>query len=129
MILLAISFFLSIFNIYISKHLFELDRCVINRGIAFGVSMKLIVFISIILLLVLIILGYINKGRIRYILFCIFLFGLSNLIVRLLLGGICDYISIPFLFFNIADLGIVLLSFYAGVCIIGINWEKNNREV
>ncbi len=115
MILLAISFFFSIFNIYISKHLFELDRCVINRGVAFGVSMKLIVFISIILLLVLIILGYINKGRIRYILFCIFLLGLSNLIVRLLLGGICDYINVLCISMNISDIFIVVFAILGGL--------------
>lgn len=125
MILLIISSLLSILNIFISKYFFGLDRCVINRGIAFGISMDLAVLISISLLIFLIILGYINIGRIRYIYFSIFLFGFSNLITRLFIGGICDYISLLFLSFNIADLGIVVLCIFGGIKVIDINGKKS----
>ena len=125
MILLLISSFLSILNIFISKYLFEINRCVMNRGIAFGIQIELTVFISIILLLILVTLGCLNKGIIKYLLFSIFLFGLSNLTFRLLLGGICDYIAIPLLSINIADLGIVILSIYTGIQVMGIKRGKN----
>lgn len=125
MILLIISSLFSILNIFISKYFFRLDRCVINRGIAFGISMDLAVLISISLLIFLIILGYINIGRIRYIYFSIFLFGFSNLITRLFIGGICDYISLLFLSFNIADLGIVVLCIFGGIKVIDINGKKS----
>lgn len=96
-----------------------------NRGVAFGVSIEWIVLISTVLLLILAILGYLNKGVLRYLLFSIFLFGLSNLVVRVLLGGICDYINIPLVRINIADLGIVLLSIFTGVLVLKIKGEKN----
>lgn len=125
MILLLISFSLSIFNIFLSKYLFTIDRCVINRGIAFGISIEYIFIISILFLIILIVLGYINKGIVRYILFSIFLFGLSNLITRLLLGGICDYLAMSFLTINIADLGVVVLSILAVIKIIVLDTHKS----
>lgn len=125
MILLLISFSFSIFNIFLSKYLFTIDRCVINRGIAFGISIEYIFIISILFLIILIVLGYINKGIVRYILFSIFLFGLSNLITRLLLGGICDYLAMSFLTINIADLGVVVLSILAVIKIIGLDIRKS----
>lgn len=125
MILLLISYFLSILNIFLSKYLFTIDRCVINRGIAFGISIQYIFIISILFLIILIVLGYINKGIVRYILFSIFLFGLSNLITRLLLGGICDYLAMSFLTINIADLGVVVLSILAVIKIIVLDTHKS----
>jgi len=125
MILLLISAFFSILNICISKYLFEIDECVLNRGIAFGISIGDTVLISIFLLLALVIFGYFNKGVIRYLLFSIFLFGLSNLVLRVLLGGVCDYIKVPLVRINIADLGIVVLSIYAGIKILAISSRKN----
>lgn len=125
MILLLISFSLSILNIFLSKYLFTIDRCVINRGIAFGISIEYIFIISILFLIILIVLGYINKGIVRYILFSIFLFGLSNLITRLLLGGICDYLAMSFLTINIADLGVVVLSILAVIKIIVLDTHKS----
>ncbi len=125
MILLLISFSLSILNIFLSKYLFSIDRCVINRGIAFGISIEYIFIISILFLIILIVLGYINKGIVRYILFSIFLFGLSNLITRLLLGGICDYLAMSFLTINIADLGVVVLSILAVIKIIVLDTHKS----
>jgi lipoprotein signal peptidase len=112
MILLIISFLLSILNIFFSKYFFELNKCVINKGVAFGISIEYVFVISIFLLISLIVLGSIKKGGTKYILFSIFLFGLSNFITRLLLGGICDYLSIYSLAFNIADFGIVVLSIW-----------------
>lgn len=128
MILLLISYFLSILNIFVSKYLFGIDGCVINRGIAFGISIQYIFIISIFLLIALIILGYMSKGSLRYTLFSILLFGLSNLIVRLLLGGICDYIPMYFLTINIADLGVVLLSIYCVIKIMELDIRKSKKK-
>lgn len=126
MILLLISFFLSILNIIYSRRLALLEKCVINQGIAFGISIEYIVLISIFLLVSLVIVGYFSNGIIRYLLYAIFLFGMSNLMLRLILGGVCDYFSIYLLSFNIADLGILILCFWGVIKIIGINRNKSN---
>lgn len=122
--ILVISLIVSVINIFISSKLFSDNRCVENDGIAFGIGVEDITYITLILLLVLIVVGLRSKGVIKYILFSILLMGLSNLIVRVIYGSICDYINIFNLVINISDLFIVLFSIYAGIHILF--W--NNKE-
>jgi len=119
--LLVFSSFCSILNIFISKQLYFESKCILNEGVAFGISIEYIFLISILLISLLIILGLISREDIRYIFFSLAVLGLSNLIVRFNYASVCDYINILGISFNIADFIIVLIGIYAGVNIIFSN--------
>lgn len=118
MILLLISAFFSILNIYISKYLFGLDGCVMNSGVAFGIRIDYEIFITLFIILFLIVLGVFLKGKERYIFFSLSILGLSNLFVRILYGNICDYINLITVYVNIADIAIVLIAILGGFGIL-----------
>ncbi len=105
-----ISTFFCILNILFSFHLYAKELCILNRGVAFGLEFGQEIPISIFLLLLLSFLVYRLEKDIRYLILSISILGLSNLLVRIFLGNVCDYISLLNISFNIADCGIVLTS-------------------
>ncbi|KKP65175.1 MAG: hypothetical protein UR61_C0030G0006 [candidate division WS6 bacterium GW2011_GWE1_34_7] len=109
---------LSILNIFLSVYLFNLDVCVLNRGIAFGIRIEYEVLVSILLLIFLIFIGIKTEGFLKYIILSIVGLGLSNLVVRILLNGVCDYIHILNISFNLADIFLVLFSVVGGIFIL-----------
>ena len=109
---------LSILNILLSIFLFNLNMCVLNRGIAFGIRIEYEIFVSILLLLFLVFIGIKTEGFLKYILLSIVGLGLSNLIVRILLNGVCDYIHIFNISFNLADIFLVLFSIIGCIFIL-----------
>lgn len=109
---------ISILNILLSVYLFNLDMCVLNRGIAFGIRIEYEILVSILLLLFLVFIGNKTGGFLQYVILCIVGLGLSNLLVRVLLNGICDYIQIFNLSFNLADIFLVLFSIIGCIFIL-----------
>jgi len=124
MFILLSSLVVSIVNVVISFELISKDMCTINYGVAFGIGIEYIIFLSLLLLLSLVVIGVITKGVIKYMFFSLFLLGLSNFVIRILYGSICDYINIFNLVINISDLFIVLISIYAGVYIFFFERKK-----
>ena len=110
--ILAISAVVSFFNIIVSIFLNSSASCILNTGVAFGINMGLEVLISTILIIFLVIFGIKRNGKDRYLLFSLSILGLSNLIIRVIYDGVCDYISLFGLFFNLADVFIVLVCIY-----------------
>lgn len=108
----AISAVISFLNIVLSLFLYSSGLCILNPGVAFGVDTGLEVLISTVLIIFLVILGIKRKRKDRYLLFSFSILGLSNLIVRVIYDGVCDYISLFGLFFNLADVFIVLVCIY-----------------
>jgi len=92
--------------------------CVLNRGIAFGIRIEYEVLVSILLLIFLIFIGIKTEGFLKYIILSIVGLGLSNLVVRILLNGVCDYIHILNISFNLADIFLVLFSVVGGIFIL-----------
>lgn len=118
MLILSLSFLLSLINVFLSIYLSKIDFCIFNKGIAFGMRIEYEIFSSLVVLILLIVIGVLLKGNFRYIFLSLFLLGLSNLLVRILFGGVCDYISLLGISFNLADFFILLISFYLGFRIL-----------
>jgi len=108
----ALSIFASVLNIVFSFSLYPLGLCVLNSGVAFGINIYGEALLSAVLIVLIIILGIKQTGRIRYLLFSLAVLGLSNLIVRVWYGVVCDYISLFGISFNLADAFIVIVSAY-----------------
>ena len=108
----AISTFVSVINTILSFIMYSSGLCILNKGIAFGFNISLEVLISTILIICLVVLGVKRKEEDRYLLFSLCVLGLSNLIIRVIYNGVCDYISLIGLFFNLADVLIVSISIY-----------------
>ena len=94
------------------KHKIAVAAC--NRGIAFGISINA-TLISVIVLLVIFWIFLREKNQIERIGFSmIFAGGLSNLLDRLVVGCVRDFVKIGFWpTFNFADLAITI-----GVCVL-----------
>ncbi len=122
--ILLCSFVISVINILLSNQLFLRNTCITNNGVAFGFEINNIFYISVLLLVILIVVALNSKDNMKYILFSVFLLGLSNLITRVIYGKVCDYITILEISFNISDLFLVLLSIYAGVFLLCFNKER-----
>lgn len=122
--ILLCSFVVSVINIFLSNELFLRNTCITNNGVAFGIEINNIFFISTLLLIILIVIALNSGGNMKYILFSVFLLGLSNLVTRVIYGKVCDYITVLGISFNISDLFLVLLSIYAGVFLLFINRER-----
>jgi signal peptidase II len=91
------------------------NTCVINTGIIFGLPIQsyiltiLISFGAIVLLLLLLIKT--KSNMLKYAIAGLLGGTCSNLVDRLFLGGVCDYICIkPFPIFNLADI-VILISY------------------
>lgn len=112
-ILLIISLLISVINIFLTDYLFDKNGCVINRGIAFGISIEYIILLSILFIVLMIFLGCITKEFEKYILFSVSILGVSNLIVRVIYGGVCDYIRLFGMYVNLIDIFIVTLVIYS----------------
>lgn len=112
-ILLIFSLLISVINIFLTEYLFDKRECVINRGVAFGISIEYIILLSILFIVLMIFLGCITKGFEKYILFSISILGISNLIVRVIYGGVCDYIRLFSMYVNLIDIFIVSLVIYS----------------
>lgn len=113
-ILLLVSMLISVFNILYSVYLFSKGMCVMNRGVSFGMLIEYEVLISILLVVFLIYLFFRLKNSLRYIFLNIAILGIGNILVRVILKeGVCDYIHILNISFNIVDVGIVGSSIYA----------------
>lgn len=108
----ALSIFASVLNIVFSFSLYPLGLCILNSGVAFGINIYSEALISAILIVLIIILGIKQAGEVRYLLFSLAVLGLSNLIVRVWHGVVCDYIFLLGIYFNLADAFIVLVSAY-----------------
>lgn len=119
-----ISTLFCILNILFSFHLYARELCILNRGVAFGLVFGQEIAVSIFLLLLLSFLAYRLEKDMRYLLFSIAILGLSNLLVRIFLGKVCDYISLLNISFNIADMGIVLTSILTSTYLITHYFKK-----
>jgi len=108
----ALSILASILNIIFSFSLYSVDLCVLNSGVAFGINIYGEALLSAVLIVLIVILGIKLVGKVRYLLFSLAVLGLSNLIVRVWHGVVCDYISLSGISFNLADAFIVLTSVY-----------------
>lgn len=120
-----VSFVLGIINVILSLVFSELNVCVYNKGIAFGISVGYEYIFSVLILIVILILTIINKSILRYFLLSFFFLGLSNLVVRILYGSICDYISLLNMNVNIADISIVALCVLTLIYIVLIKGDEN----
>jgi len=96
----------------LSFSLYSLGLCVLNSGIAFGINIYGEALLSGALIVLIIIWGIKQVGKVRYLLFSLAVLGLSNLIVRVWYGVVCDYISLFGISFNLADAFIVIISAY-----------------
>jgi len=106
-----IIFFIILFD-QTSKYKMAVSAC--NRGIAFGVSESAILISVIVLLVIFIIILRAKKQIERIGFLIIFAGGLSNLLDRLVVGCVRDFVKIgSFPIFNFADLAITI-----GVCIL-----------
>jgi len=112
------SVLIAVLNICLSKLLCSTGECVINSGIAFGISLKGEIFITSLLILLIVYIGLRVKKEWGIILSSIGILGLSNLICRLIFGGIPDYLHLLGISFNIADIFIVLFAIVSGVLIL-----------
>ena len=92
--------------------------CVLNQGIAFGIRIEYEILISTTILLILVFVGFKTQDFLKYIILCIIGLGLSNLLVRILLNGICDYIHIYKISLNLADIFLVLFSITGCILVI-----------
>ena len=108
----ALSILASILNIIFSFSLYSVDLCVLNSGVAFGINIYGEALLSAVLIVLIVIWGIKQAAKIRYLLFSLAVLGLSNLIVRVWHGSVCDYISLSGISFNLADAFIVLTSVY-----------------
>lgn len=123
--LLISSFVVSLLNIPFSINLLIKDLCILNSGIAFGIRIEYGILITIVLLLFLIIFGIYIKNIFRYYVFSIAILGISNLFIRVMYGGVCDYINLSFIHVNIVDMGIVSICVWSVMLII---WGKYFKE-
>ena len=85
------------------------DKCIINKGVAFGIDVKYIEVISLFLSLSLMYFASRIKGRNKYVLLSLGLLGFANLVERFLRGGICDYLYLGGLYVNLIDIFITSL--------------------
>lgn len=108
----------SFLNICISIYLYTSNMCIINGGVAFGISIKYEFLISTFLLFGIMFLGIFVKGRMKYILFSLLALGISNLLIRIIYGGVCDYIGVFNIYVNIADIFISLLAIFGVIKIL-----------
>lgn len=122
--ILFLSLVVSLLNIFISFWLFSKDLCIKNEGVAFGIDVIYIIFITLAVVIVLILLGLISKGFLRYIFFSFVLLGISNFVVRVIYGSVCDYINIFNLVVNISDILMVLLSIDTCIHILFFDKKK-----
>jgi lipoprotein signal peptidase len=88
----ALSILASILNIIFSFSLYSVDLCVLNSGVAFGINIYGEALLSAVLIVLIVIWGIKQAAKIRYLLFSLAVLGLSNLIVRVWHGSVCDYI-------------------------------------
>jgi lipoprotein signal peptidase len=124
-ILLLFSVFCFFLNTVLTTYFFNKGECILNEGIAFGFSIQYIVGISISLLLLLFLLARKVENILRSAMLGIVMLGGSNLLTRLFIKGVCDYISIFKVSFNIADIGIVILCLFSLLFILsGENCKK-----
>jgi lipoprotein signal peptidase len=125
--ILPISIALSIIHLYIS--FFVVERCIVNEGIAFGLSIPYVECVSLLFVVFLFFLSVKTKSNIKYLLFSIASLGSVNVLERFFRGYICDYIRIYNIYLNIMDICITIL---VVLCIlICISWkygDKDNRE-
>lgn len=119
-----LSLIVSFLNVCISIYLYSSNICILNEGVAFGISIKYELLISTLLLFGIMFLGIFAKGRMRYILFSLLTLGISNLLIRIMYGGVCDYIGIFNIYVNIADITIVIVSLLSILLITKRNGEK-----
>ena len=108
----VLSIVVSILNIVLSSTMYSSGLCILNTGVAFGVNIYWEVLISAILIIFLVVLGVERQKNDKYLIFSLCALGLSNLIIRVVYDGVCDYISLLGLFFNLADIFIVFISIY-----------------
>lgn len=85
------------------------SECDLNSGIAFGVDIQYVEYITILLILLLFIFSLYIKGVRGGVLSSIAIFGFGNWINRIYTGCICDYISLFDISFNILDMGILIM--------------------
>ncbi len=126
--ILLFSFVVSIVNILISLYLSNQNLCIFNQGVAFGMGVENIFVISMLLIFSLIVLGIVSRGYLRYFFFSISFLGLSNFIVRVIFDGICDYINMFGISFNLSDFFIVVISFYLSIQIISSSNIKEENS-
>ena len=122
--ILPFSIIVSITNILISVYLSNEGLCIFNQGVAFGMDIEYIFIVSMFLIFSLIVMGIVNRGYLRYLFFAISFLGLSNFIVRVFYGGVCDYINMFGISFNLSDFFIVVISLYFGIQIIFSSYIK-----
>lgn len=124
--ILPISIVLSIIHLYIS--FFVADECIVNEGIAFGISIPYVEWVSLLFLVFLFFLSLKTKSNIKYLLFSITLFGSVNVFERFFRGYICDYIRIFNVYVNIVDICItILVVLCILICIFRKYGDKDNR--
>ena len=113
--IIFISILISIIHLLLSLYLDTRGECILNEGIAFGISVNHIYVISIALILFLFGMAMTSKRTLRSFLFGIAILGIGNLLGRIYFSGICDYISLINISFNLIDIAIVSL------CILSIS--------
>ena len=112
------SVLIGVLNIFFSEIFCSIDKCVINKGIAFGISINGEILITFLLILLIVYIGLRVKREWGRILIGIGILGFSNLVCRLIFDGIPDYIHILSISFNIADIFIVLFAIVSGMLIL-----------
>ena len=121
-LLLISSIILSVLNSLLSIKLIADGVCTLNRGIAFGVRIEYEVLITALLLFLLVCLSIYIKNIFRYNILSIVMLGISNLFMRIMYGGVCDYIDLFGVNVNIADIGIVT------ICILSIVYIVKEKD-
>ncbi|MDY0096851.1 MAG: signal peptidase II [Candidatus Dojkabacteria bacterium] len=112
------SVLIGVLNVFFSEIFCSIDKCVINKGIAFGISIKGEILITSLLILLIVYIGLRVRREWGRILIGIGILGFSNLVCRLIFDGIPDYIHILSISFNIADIFIVLFAIVSGMLIL-----------
>jgi len=105
---ILLSFVLLFTNIFVSFVL--VNRCIENRGIAFGIEVGYVSILSFLFLVAILILSLRIKSSLKYIFLGIVILGSGNLLERVIRGYICDYIPFFNLSINMLDIGIVVLT-------------------
>lgn len=125
--ILPVSIIFLVIHLYIS--FFVVSQCTLNDGIAFGISLPYIEWISVGLLVVLFLIFMKTKSSMKYILLGITILGAANVLERVFRGYICDYIPMFSIYVNVADIGITTLAVLGVIiCIFKRDGYRNKRE-
>ncbi len=108
----ALSMFVSVLNIVLSSLMYSSNLCILNTGVAFGFNIGWEILTSEMLIICLLFVGAKREKNDKYLFFSLCVLGLSNLFVRIIYDGVCDYLHLYGLFFNLVDIFILFICIY-----------------